>query len=212
MTDLNSAVTELQSQWPNLCALDRAQAIHAIQQEGMSLRELARNLKCSPSLLSYLLQASQAPAEDRARARRGEISTRALARIAGIVGTRGIVRQPEAIAFERERDAFQASKSVLGWFADEEVAEADQRQIIEGARSHLDEAQDCKVAFLENRLLDVVQESRTAQIEAGRSRPPAWFALRLALWALRTIADDRTRIRALELACGERFDSIATTA
>ena len=35
------------------------------------------------------------------------------------------------------------------------------------------------------------------------NRPLAWFALRLALWAIRTIADDRVRDKALELALGE---------
>ena len=208
MTEISSAVGELQTRWPNICDLDRAQAILSIQQEGMSLRELARHLKCSPSLLSYLLRASQAPAEDRERARRGEISTRALARIAGIVGTRGTVRQPEAIAFERERAAFQASKAVLTWFEDEEVAEADQSQIIKQARLHLIEAQGWKKAFLQNRLDDVVCESRNAQIGARRNRPAAWFELRLALWAVRSISDDWVRNRALEIACSERSRSL----
>jgi Helix-turn-helix domain len=212
MTNLSSSVAELRSRWPNLCDLDRAQAVLSIQQEGMSLRELARHLKRSPSLLSYLLRVAQAPAEDRARARRGEISTRALARIAGTVGTRGTVRQHEAIAFERERAAFQASKTVMSWFEEEGVAEVDREQIIQEARLHLFEAEGWKQAFLESRLLDVVGESRGVQIEAGRNRPLAWFALRLALWALRTIADDRVRNRALELACGERFRSLAPTA
>lgn len=140
MNDISSAVVELQCRWTNLCDLDRAQAVLSIQQEGMSLRELARQLKCSPSLLSYLLRVAQAPAEDRERARRGEMSTRALARIVGTVGTRGTVRQHEAIAFERERSAFQASKTVLSWFEDEEVSAIDQSQIIVEARFHLAEA------------------------------------------------------------------------
>ena len=160
MTEISSAVAELQTRWPNLCDLDRAQAVLSIQQAGMSLRELARHLKCSPSLLSYLLRVAQAPAEDRARARRGEISTRALARIVGIIGSRGIVRQPEAIAFERERDAFHASKTVLSWFADEEAEANDQSQIIRQAQSHLIEAEGCKVAFLEDKLVEVVQRIR----------------------------------------------------
>lgn len=207
MTDLSSAVAELQSRWPNLCDLDRAQAVLSLQQEGMTLRELAQHLKCSPSLPSYLLRASQAPVEDRARARRGEISTRALARIAGTVGTRGTVRQHEAIAFERECAAFQASKAVLRRFEDEEVSAADQSQIIEEARLHLVEVQGCKSAFLEDRLLNVVHESRSAPIEASRSCPLAWFALRFALWALRRLSDDWLRDRALELACGEAVRS-----
>src|ERR1035441_5158772 len=168
-------------------------------------------LKCSPSLLSNLLRVAQAPAADLARARKGEISTRALAAIAAATGTRGTVRHCEAIAFERERAAFQASKTVLSWFVDEEVAKADQSQIIEQARLQLIEAQGWKMAFLENRLDDVVGESRSAQIGVGRNRTTAWFALRLALWALCCISDDWVRNRALELACGERPHSLAPT-
>jgi len=201
--EISSAVSELKSRWPNLCDLDRAQAVLCIQQQGMSLRELAPYLKCSPSLLSYLLRVAQAPAEDLARARKGDITTRALAAIAGTAGTRGTVRQHEAITFERERAAFQASKTILNWFEDEEVAEADQGQIIEKARLQLIEAQGWKEAVLQNRLDDVVSESRDAQIGAGGNRPAAWLVLRLALWTLRRIPDDWVRNRALELARGE---------
>jgi len=177
----------------------------------MSLRELAPHLKCSPSLLSYLLRAAQAPAADLARARMGDISTRALAAIAGTSGTRGTVRQHEAIAFERERAAFNASKTVLSWFEDEQVAEADQSQIIEKARLQLIEAQGWKEAVIQNRLDDAVCETRNAQIETSGNRPVAWFALRLALWSLRRISDDWVRNRALELAGGERSCSLAST-
>jgi hypothetical protein len=168
----------------------------------MSLRELAPYLGCSPSLLSYLLRAAQAPVEDRARARRGEISTRALSRIANALGTRGTVRQPEAVAFERERAALHASKSVLDWFDGEDVTEFNHGQILEQARSHLFEAEGCKVAFLEDRLLGIVHASRNAQCETKEIRPLAWFALRLALWTVRSITDEKVRDRALELARG----------
>ena len=203
MTEISPAIAELRSRWTNLCDLDRAQAILCIQQEGMSLRRLAPHLKCSPSLLSYLLRAAQAPAEDRERARLGEISTRALGRIAKTAGTRGTVRSNEAIAFERERAAFQASKTVLSWFEDEEVAEADQSEIIELARVQLIEAQGWEEAFIQNRLDDLVGESWNGQIGPGTNRPAAWFVLRLALWTLRRIPEDWVRNRALEISGSE---------
>jgi hypothetical protein len=173
----------------------------------MSLRKLAPNLKCTASLLSYLLRVAQAPVEDQARARRGEISTRALARIVSTMGTRGTVRQHEAIAFERERAAFQLSKAVLSWFQDEEVSEKDQSQIIVEARLHLEEAQGCKTAFLEKKLVDVVHESKSSQIEAGRNRPATWFALRLALWAIRRMPDQQMCDKALALALADLLNS-----
>jgi len=202
VTEISSAVAELQTRWPNLSDLDRAQAVLSIQQEGMSLRGLAPHLRCSPSLLSYLLRVAQAPAEDRARARRGEISTRALARIVGTFGTRGTVHEREAVAFERERAAFHASKSVLKWLEGEECKDADKTPIVEQARLLLVEGQGWKQAFLEGRLDDVVRESRIAQTETRKVRSLSWFALRLALWSLRTIPDDQLRDRALEVATG----------
>jgi hypothetical protein len=83
MTDTGSAIADLQSHWHALCDLDRARAVQSIHQDGMSLRALAPQLNCSPSLLSHLLWAAQAPTEDRELARCGEMSTRELARRAG---------------------------------------------------------------------------------------------------------------------------------
>jgi hypothetical protein len=51
----------------------------------------------------------------------------------------GTVRPQEPIEFARA--AFQAGKTVLSWFVDEEVAEVDQSQIIERPRLQLIEAQ-----------------------------------------------------------------------
>jgi len=76
MTHTSFAIADLQSRWHTLNDLDRAQAIKSIYQSGMSLRNLASRLNCSPSLLTHLLQAAQAPIEDQVLARQGELSTR----------------------------------------------------------------------------------------------------------------------------------------
>ncbi len=60
-------------------------------------------LNCSPSLLTHLLQAGQAPLEDRALARQGVLSTRALVRRAKAVGIRRTALHREEIAYEREQ-------------------------------------------------------------------------------------------------------------
>jgi lambda repressor-like predicted transcriptional regulator len=112
MADTNFAITDLQSRWHTLNDLDRAQAIKPIHQSGMSLRNLASRLNCSPSLLTHLLQAAQAPIEDQVLAGQGALSTRALWRAAKAVGTWRIALHPEEIAFERERAAVQ-SKLIL---------------------------------------------------------------------------------------------------
>ena len=112
MADTNFAITYLQSRWHTLNDLDRAQAIKPIHQSGMSLRNLASRLNCSPSLLTHLMQAAQAPIEDQVLAGQGALSTRALWRAAKAVGTWRIALHPEEIAFERERAAVQ-SKLIL---------------------------------------------------------------------------------------------------
>jgi lambda repressor-like predicted transcriptional regulator len=112
MTNTSFAIADLQSRWHALNDLDRAKAIKAVHQSGMSLRNLASRLNCSPSLLTHLLQAAQAPIEDQVLAGQGALSTRALWRAAKAVGTWRIALHPEEIAFERERAAVQ-SKLIL---------------------------------------------------------------------------------------------------
>jgi hypothetical protein len=174
----------------------------------MSLQKLAPHLNCSPSLLSRMLQAAQAPEADRARARRGEMSTRALARCAVVAGTCGTDRYHEAVAFEHEQAAFQASQTITEWFKEEGVASADREQIIEQARSHLvkadQRAKDRQESFLMAMLLNEgSQPSRPAQFENRRDHSLAWYAVRLALCAVRQIPDERVHDRALELARGQ---------
>jgi hypothetical protein len=171
----------------------------------MTLRELARHLRRSPSLLSHLLRAAQAPPADRARARRGEMSTRALARAATIAGTRHAERHPEAIVFERERAAFQTIRTIKEWLEEEGISGADRKQIGEQARVHLVKADHVadgwQKVFLEEMLSDeAVRQRRAAQIETRRHHSVQWFALTVALWAFREISDSRVRDRALEFA------------
>jgi hypothetical protein len=110
MTETRSTVADLQSRWHALCDLERSRAIQAIHQAGMSLRELASHLNWSASLLSYLLRAASAPPEDRELVRSGEISTRELVRRIGTSVGHSISVSHEAIAFDREHTAFQASR------------------------------------------------------------------------------------------------------
>ena len=198
MTDISSAVADLRSQWYTLCDLDRARAVQAILQAGMRLRELAPQLNCSPSLLSYLLRAAMAPAEDRELARSGEISTRELVRRAGSSGTRSTLLRREAIAFELERTALLASEAITKWLDEEEIAGADREQVIEQAFLHLADADKSAVGSLAADLPDIplkeiIRLFRPALLETDEDRTVALFAQWLALWTLHGISDDRIR-------------------
>lgn len=138
--------------------------------------------------------------------------TRALARAATFAGARQVECHPEAIAFELERAAFQAIRTIIAWLDGEGVTSTDRELIIEQARLHLvnadKAAEGWQKGFLEELLLEeVVRQRRAAHIETGARRSPKWFALRLAFSTFREISDGRVRDRALELAIGDRLHS-----
>src|ERR1035438_878283 len=133
MTVAPPLVADLQSRWYSLHDLDRAQAVKSIHQSGVSLRALSASLNCSPSLLTHLLQAGQAPLEDRLLAHQGLLSTRGLVRRARTVGTRRTALHREEIAFERELEALQFSQAIGRWLDEEGVASGDRERVVEQA-------------------------------------------------------------------------------
>jgi len=112
----------------------RSFALKVIHQLGVSLRELAPLLNCSPSLLSHLLQAGQASIEDCVFARLGALSTRAPVRSAKMAGTHCTARGYEEIAYELERTAIWDSQAILRWLDYENVAGSEQEQVNDQAR------------------------------------------------------------------------------
>jgi hypothetical protein len=133
MTDSSQVIAQLQSQWRGLQDLDRAQAIKAIQRLGVRLRDLAAKLNCSSSLLSYLLRASEAPLEDLAAARRGELSTRALVQRSRESARNRDPFNREAVAFEVARDIREGSQLILKWLEDQDVPNNIRCQVLEVA-------------------------------------------------------------------------------
>ena len=67
------SISQLQADWFGFSDLDRARAVLAINQTGISIRRIAAQLQISESLLRHLLQALQAPASDQDLARQGKI-------------------------------------------------------------------------------------------------------------------------------------------
>jgi AraC-like DNA-binding protein len=205
MTDTSFAVADLQSRWCALSDLDRAQAIKSIHQSGVSLRKLASFLNCSPSLLTHLLQAGQAPLEDRVLARRGELSTRALVRRARATGTRRAAMHREAIAFERESEARRHSQAIKRWLGEQGVADADRGQVIERACLHLSPPE-----WTERLPLVAIPAGMSADNSVRTCLPTqpdptevgfaAGIAWQLAHWVAAGISDHQLRQRALELA------------
>jgi DNA-binding transcriptional MerR regulator len=205
MTNASFAIADLQSRWNTLDDLDRAQAIKSIRQSGVSLRKLASFLNCSPSLLTHLLQAGQAPIEDQVLARQGELSTRALVRRARAKGIRRTALHREAIVFEKERAAIQGSRSILNWLDENCVADVDREQVIEKTRLFLSVVEGAgqlpPAAKPAGMPADkTVRMRRPAQLDRSELGIFAGYARQLALWVSAGIADIQVRQRALELA------------
>ena len=210
--DTGSSVADLRTRWHKLCDLDRARAVQSIHRAGVSLRGLALHLNCSPSLLSHLLRAARASAEDRELARSGAISTRELVRRTGSSATRPRSIHGEAIAFDCEYAAVQAGQAITNWFDEQKVASTDRQQVIAQACSYQASADMPDLgslgAYLPDIPLDeVIRLFRPAHIENDGNHSVAWFAEWLALWTLHGVLDDRVRTRALDLALDERPQS-----
>jgi transposase-like protein len=201
----SSAIADLQSRWRALCDLERARAVESMCQAGMSLRELASHLNCSASLLSYLLRAASAPAEDRELARSGEISTRELVRRAGPMMSRRNSTAREAVAFDREFAAVRASQQIAKWLDKEKITYCDRAKVIEQARLlnvHVDKiALGSLEAYLPDIPLDdVIRMFRPDGQEPDGDPSVAWYSEWLARWSLHGIQDGVVRSRALEIA------------
>ncbi len=82
------SIAQLQSDWFRFSDLERAGAVLAIKQTGISTRKVAAQLQLSESLLRHLLQALQAPASDRDLAQQGKITTNELVRRAKAIHVR----------------------------------------------------------------------------------------------------------------------------
>ena len=176
-----------------------------MRQAGMTLRELASHLNCSASLLSYLLRAASAPAEDRELARSGEISTRELVRRAVSSGSHPASIAREALAFDCECAAIQASRAIANWLDEQKITHADQSKVIDEARLlnvHADEvALGSLEAYIPDIPLDeVIRIVRPGGQDPDREHSVGWYSEWLGRWAAHWIRDDVVRSRALEIA------------
>lgn len=205
MTTSSSAIVDLQNKWHTLHDLDRARAVYAIHQAGVSLRELAKALNCSPSLLGHFLTALQAPAADRSLAREGKLSTRELARRAKVAGTRRTARLREALEFERAQASLLGRRAICDWMAAENISGSYGEQIIDEARWSLALAEQVRklprgTAPPDMTTAGIIQRCRPAQPKNDAISFLAWYARWLALWAYYSMPDSQVRLAALDLA------------
>jgi len=210
MTSPSSAIAELQSTWHTLHDLDRGRAVYAIHQDGTRLRELARELNCSESLLRRLLKAIEAPVEDCLLARQRKISTNELVRRAEAAEICRTSKKHEEQELEGTQAAARGSKAICAWLVKEQVSGGFGEQILCESQRKLAEAEQNNrfplgAAPANMPVEEIIRMCKPAGPTTDAVDLVARFAYWLALWAYYVITDSNVRYRAFELALNAQF-------
>jgi transposase-like protein len=205
MSTTSSAVADLQSQWHTLPDLDRAKAVLAIKQSGISTRQIAQHLDCSDSLLRHLLAALQAPPADRLLLRQGKISTNELVRRSEAAGIRRTAMHRESREFERTQASRQGCEMICDWLAAEQMSGPYGEQIVDEARRQLAIAGMTgkfpkDAAPTDMPTAEIIKRCRPAELKTDAVSFIAWLARWLARWAYYAFTDSWVRDTALDLA------------
>ena len=209
-TSSSSALATLQSQWNALHDLDRAKMVNIIKKSGVSIRAIAEFLGFSQSLLRHLLQALQAPPEDRLLARKGKISTNELVRRYKAAEILRTAKRQEALQSQRIRKTALGCTAICAWLAQEGFRGAYGEQIIIEAQRDLANAEQAGklppgVAPVGMPVTEIIRRCRPAELKTDALSPIAWFGHWLALWAFYSMPDPAVQYHALELAFEKQF-------
>lgn len=210
MTNPSSALADLQAAWHTLRDIDRGRAVYAIHQNGTSLRELARGLNCSESLLRRLLKAIQAPAEDLLLARHGTISTSELIRRSKAAEIRRTANEHEAREFENAKASVRGSKAICAWLVQEQISGGFSEQILCEAQRQLADAEQTNTSPKGSAPADmptdeIIRRCKPAGTITDAVDLVARFACWLALWAYYAFTESGVRYRAFEFALNAQF-------
>ena len=205
MVNISPAVAKLQAEWHSLPDLDRARAVFAIKQSGVSTRAIALQLHVSESLLRHILQALQVPIEDRFNAQKRKSSTNELVRLARTAGIRRSSMHREALEFERTQASLAGCKTICDWLVAEDIPASYGEQIVDEARRQLAMAEETKQLPRDAAPPDmptamIIQRCRPDEPKTDAISFVAWFAHWLALWAAYSMTDSWVRYKAIELA------------
>jgi hypothetical protein len=199
----NPPIAQLQSDWFGFSDLDRATAIRAIHQTGVSIRSIAAQLHFSEALLRHLLQTLLASASDQALARKGKISTNELARRAK-AGLRP-TKHHQSLTIDRDREIRIAADHTCDWLL--------QTQLFGPAREMIVKEVQRKFRMMKEAGLHpaaVARHNPAVSKIIVHTKPPvhveesvdivAWFAQWLCKWSFSAFPDKDIRDSALDLA------------
>jgi transposase-like protein len=200
-----ASIADLQINWDQFNDVDRARAVHQFHQSGVSLRELAKALNCSASLLRQLDQAPQAPPLDQMLARRGEISTRELVRRSRAAKLQCAAKERQADERKRMQAAQQGSKTICDWLEEEKLWPSHGEAIVDETRMILFQAEQHGTLPQGpppppgTPVKEIIRRCRPKP-ETVESSDVARYAHWLAVWAYYSFPDTMVRDRALNLA------------
>src|SRR5690348_1839952 len=112
---VNISIEQLKRDWEKMHRLDAASAVVNLKKSGISIRQIAKQVGCSASLLGHLLSALKAPVADILLARKGEISINELVRRAEAELARREVSRQEIEREKRSQRAAKAAATISKW-------------------------------------------------------------------------------------------------
>jgi hypothetical protein len=199
------SIAQLQSDWFGFSDLDRASAILAIKQTGISTRKVAAELHLSESLLRHLLLALQAPASDRDLARQGKITTNELARRAKAVGLLRLPDNSEAIELERVQATRIATDLICDWLLQTDLFGPAREAIVKEVRHKFLAMKDAGLhpsvtAPPGTPIFRIIERTKPPALTDDSIDIVAWLAQWLCRWSFFAFPDKDIRDAALDLA------------
>lgn len=143
--DYYDAVASLRADWPSLSDVDRAERISPILDAGTSSRTLAKAIHRSDALLRHIRPLLEATAEEKALARAGGITTKALLRIIKKRRKAGAEERAETPDLQPEHSAETWANCIANW-ATSEFGPRYGKQVVAEARRRCKEFGDKLVA------------------------------------------------------------------
>jgi transposase-like protein len=204
-----SVLDDLKARWGDLKDVPRARAVHKIHEQGKSLRSLAKELNCSPSLLGRLDRLAQAPGNLLSLIEDGKISTREALRQAESEKKARAAEVQRALDQERNQAAENAAAVIRNWLEEQNLWPAHRENVLAETRMIVasNEANGTlpKITVPEGTPLAPIIE-RTRPLPAKADPEPtevgsvAWYAVWLARWTFFAYPDAYVRDRAIGLA------------
>ena len=199
------SISELKSDWIRLDDLDRAWAVRAIHNSGISIRQIAAELHKPDSSLRRLLLMLDAPIEDKLLFRQGKITGNELVRRSRAAGLRYAARHREEIELERARQTLKASDHICKWLLQTQMNGPNSEMIVDEARHAFHAMAEAGlrpagVAPPDTTVTKIIEKTRPPELKDDSIDIAGWFAQWLCRWTFFAFPDQDMRDDALDLA------------